>query len=378
MKRVILGSIAAAAVYILCAAAPLAAQDDLFSKLDKNGDGVVKADEVGEDAKGLFERALRRGDANDDKQLTMDVFAACQRESDTPRRPLGQGDAPRRPGAGDRPGPDQLSAMFDRLDGNKDGKLTKDEVPEGQRGMVERMLQATGADAIGKDQFLRFMAQRGGRGGDARPGNARPGEARPDARRPGQPGSGGFPGRPPVIATLDADNDGELSASEIEAASKALLKLDRNSDGKLTRDELFPGGPDGPPRDRPGAGRPGADRPGADRPGADRPGADRPGADRPGADRPGADRPGADRPAARRPAEGRGGPGGRFSPEEFQARLKEADANKDGKLSKDEAPPMLRERFDRIDANSDGVLDEAELKQMFERLREGADRPRRD
>jgi Ca2+-binding EF-hand superfamily protein len=39
---------------------------------------------------------------------------------------------------------------------------------------------------------------------------------------------------------------------------------------------------------------------------------------------------------------------------------------------------MLRERFDRIDANSDGVLDEAELKQMFERLREGADRPRRD
>ena len=389
MKRSILGSIAAAAI----AVAPLAAQDNLFSKLDKNGDGVVKADEVGEDAKGLFERALRRGDKNDDKELTKDEFAASQQESDAPRRPLGAGGAPGRPGggqfnprevfarldtnkdgkigkdeaqgfvrenferldansdgaigedeiargpgrrpdgapgAGERPGPEQLAAMFDRMDTNKDGKLTKEEIPEGQRAMVERMLEATGADSIGKDQFLRFMAQRGGRGGDARPG-----AARPDERRPGQPGPGGFPGRPPVIATLDADSDGELSASEIEAASKALLKLDRNSDGKLTREELFPGAPDGPPRDRPGA----------------------------------------DRPDERRPGEGRGGLRGRPNPEDFQARLKEADANGDGKLTKDEAPPMLRERFDRIDANSDGVLDETEIRQMFQRLREGGDRP---
>ena len=65
-------------------------------------------------------------------------------------------------------------------------------------------------------------------------------------------------------------------------------------------------------------------------------------------------------------------------------RLKAADANKDGKLSKEEAPDRMKENFDRIDANSDGFLDETELKQMAERMREafgnrpeGAGPPRR-
>lgn len=384
MKRAILGSIAAAAI----AAMPLWAQDaDLFGKLDKNSDGAVTADEVEGDAKGVFERALRRGDKDGDKKLTKEEFAASQQESDTPRQPLGQAGGPGRPGggfpnlreiiprqdankdgkvskdeaqgfvkenfdrfdanndgvldedelarigrrldgapgapgAGNRPDPQQLIAMFDRADANKDGKLTRDEIPEDRRAQFARFMERAGVDSIDKEQFARFAAMLQGGG--------RPGE-------PGRPESsprGGY--RPPVFVALDADNDGELSASEIEASSKALLKLDRNSDGKLSREELFPGSPDGPPRDRPGEGRPG---------------------DRPG--------------------EGRPGLGGRFNPEDFQARLKEADANGDGKLSKDEAPPMLKERFDQIDANSDGVLDETELRQMMQRFRQGGDRPQR-
>ena len=42
--------------------------------------------------------------------------------------------------------------------------------------------------------------------------------------------------------------------------------------------------------------------------------------------------------------------------QELMARLKEADANGDGKLSKEEAPGMMKENFDRIDANSDGFV----------------------
>jgi hypothetical protein len=44
----------------------------------------------------------------------------------------------------------------------------------------------------------------------------------------------------PVLAALDADHDGEISAGEIDHAAAALKKLDRNHDGYLTADELLP------------------------------------------------------------------------------------------------------------------------------------------
>ena len=44
----------------------------------------------------------------------------------------------------------------------------------------------------------------------------------------------------PVLAALDADHDGEISAREIEHAAASLRKLDRNLDGYLTADELIP------------------------------------------------------------------------------------------------------------------------------------------
>ena len=42
-------------------------------------------------------------------------------------------------------------------------------------------------------------------------------------------------------------------------------------------------------------------------------------------------------------------------------RLKGADENKDGKISKTEAPEMLKQHFERVDADKDGQLDRAEL-----------------
>jgi hypothetical protein len=44
----------------------------------------------------------------------------------------------------------------------------------------------------------------------------------------------------PVLAALDADHDGEISAWEIDHAAAALKKLDRNHDSYLTADELIP------------------------------------------------------------------------------------------------------------------------------------------
>jgi hypothetical protein len=84
---------------------------------------------------------------------------------------------------------------------------------------------------------------------------------------PGGPGGFGGPGGPggffpppsPLMAALDVDRDGVLSAEEIDGASRALRTLDRNGDGVLSLDELRPPrppggfGPGGPP---PGRGGP--------------------------------------------------------------------------------------------------------------------------
>jgi hypothetical protein len=42
----------------------------------------------------------------------------------------------------------------------------------------------------------------------------------------------------PILAALDANSDGEISAAEIAAGPKALQKLDKNGDGTLTADEV--------------------------------------------------------------------------------------------------------------------------------------------
>lgn len=67
-----------------------------------------------------------------------------------------------------------------------------------------------------------------------RTGPERPGRA--DGDRDGRP----LPPPGPLMAALDADRDGQLSAEEIDNASEALLALDKNDDGALSRDELPP------------------------------------------------------------------------------------------------------------------------------------------
>lgn len=63
-----------------------------------------------------------------------------------------------------------------------------------------------------------------------------------------------------------------------------------------------------------------------------------------------------------------GRPGGPPSAEQLMGRM---DANKDGKLSKDEARGPLSEDFDNLDVNSDGVLTKEELSKMKPRPKGG-------
>lgn len=57
------------------------------------------------------------------------------------------------------------------------------------------------------------------------------------------PGGGGGPSmmqNDPVLSTLDKDRNKEISADEIAAAPTALSALDKNQDGKLSEDEVSP------------------------------------------------------------------------------------------------------------------------------------------
>ncbi len=53
--------------------------------------------------------------------------------------------------------------------------------------------------------------------------------------------------------------------------------------------------------------------------------------------------------------------------------LSRLDANKDGKISKDEAPERMQQFFDQLDGNHDGVLDRKEISALQKRF--GAGRP---
>ena len=128
------------------------------------------------------------------------------------------------------------------------------------------------------------------------------------AQPPGREGRGGPPGGPggplPIVAALDTDGDGEISAREIDNAAVALRTFDRNKDGKLTRDEYLP-------------------------------------------------------------AFRGGGPGGP-NPAEVVARMMAFDRNGDGKLARDELPERMRGLLERADANKDGFVDKDELARLAE------------
>lgn len=87
------------------------------------------------------------------------------------------------------------------------------------------------------------------------------GPPRPDGPPPGALGGPGVPGGPdgmrrpvpPLLAALDTDKDGEISAKEIDNAVTALKTLDKDGDGKISKEEMRPPMP--PRREGEGQGK---------------------------------------------------------------------------------------------------------------------------
>jgi hypothetical protein len=136
-----------------------------------------------------------------------------------------------------------------KLDRNKDGVLTPDEIrptnPQGGRGMP-------GPGGPGGPGFGPGGPEGGppdGPLGGFGPGG--PADGPPGGFGRGGPQGGGPRPQLPALTALDVDKNGTISAKEIAAAAQSLLKsLDKNRDGELSVQELRPvsGGPGGPGR----------------------------------------------------------------------------------------------------------------------------------
>ena len=194
--------------------------------LDKNRDGRVTADELPVVGRG---RAGGRGGFGPNGRGGFG--GGPDREDAGGRGERGEG-----AGGAAATTADDLTATLMAFDANKDGKLTRAEVPERLQGLFDRADAdkdgALTADEIRKSAQAQSQSSPGARGG---------GEGR-EGRGEGRFGRGGPFGADPLVSALDANNDGALSTEEIGAISTALRRFDRNNDGVVLMEEIFMGG----------------------------------------------------------------------------------------------------------------------------------------
>ncbi|MBL4884132.1 MAG: EF-hand domain-containing protein [Planctomycetaceae bacterium] len=131
-------------------------QGDLFAKLDKNKNDVLEASEIGPAQKTLFERLLRQGDANKDGKISLQEFR--QATTPEPKQSLEEKLRQNQRGANTRKkntfNPEQI---FRFLDTNKNGKITRAELPERARQRFGQLFDKLNKEEITKAEFLKSM-----------------------------------------------------------------------------------------------------------------------------------------------------------------------------------------------------------------------------
>jgi Ca2+-binding EF-hand superfamily protein len=241
----------------------------LFTRLDANNDGRLTAQEVTADDRRLFERLLRKADANRDQALSRDEFLAGLTNSQ-PEKPIEEKQPAELPGADairwlllsmdtDRDGsiteaevPANFKPAFQTLvaqiDRNEDGQIARQELSQGSRQLsniatrIAAQMQVNVTDELAKLRasqgaaFDRFEGQRGRGPEPAMEMMNTPRETRQQ------------------FLAWDANSDGVVTATEVPAADRAAFRqlmqtadLDRN--GQLTEREVLAAARRGGPRD---------------------------------------------------------------------------------------------------------------------------------
>ena len=159
------------------------AADQMVTRLmemDKDKDGKLSKEELPE----RLQSMMARGDKNEDGFLDKAEIMASARERSGGQGGEGAGGqgAGRFGGGG---GPEMLAQIMQRVDANKDGKLSEDELPPFMRDRLEQ-LDTDKDGSVDKAELEAGMAQmRGGFGGGRREGNGG-GRRRPELEEDGK------------------------------------------------------------------------------------------------------------------------------------------------------------------------------------------------
>ncbi|MDF1737832.1 MAG: EF-hand domain-containing protein [Verrucomicrobiales bacterium] len=278
-----------------------------FKTMDTNGDKSISKEEAGD----KWER-LGKLDKDGDGSVNVQELMAARGgkgKGKPGEKPEGK-DGERPKGAPRDGGPGE---MFKRADKNNDGKISKDEVPERAWERLGK-LDTDGDGAVSGEE-----AKAG------RPEGGRPGEGRP----------GGPPSKEEAaerFAKADKNGDGKLSKDEVPAEHwERLGKLDKDGDNAVSKEEMAAlaammrerggkGGREG------GKGKGKGDRPD-------------------------------------------GGPGAMFD---------RFDKDEDGKLAESEVPEEMWAKVRKADDDADGLVSKAEFDKVMSRRdgrKPGGDKP---
>ena len=199
----------------------------LFDVLDADGDGRISSNEVSASQQPYFVRALRVSDRDEDGQLSRDELASAVANPQRVETSTGS-----RSGA-------RMPTSFDpaSLDKNKDGFVSKTEVPQSLQGRFKRMFDRAGSEQIAVEVLKRYLSYSQTPAVPQGKGSEKAKTERQTTNRTQEPAAEDSAGS--VFDRLDRNSDGQLTGEEIpQRMRQSLRRIDRNGDRAISESEF--------------------------------------------------------------------------------------------------------------------------------------------